>query len=281
MTEGVEIAISPEYTPIMQQLEKTKRVSVEGQDYWLAREICPILAYTWEGFDGVLQRAMATYEGIGSSPNHHFRQTSTMMKLGKGGQRESVDYFLSRSACYLIAMNGDPSKPEIAAAQAYFAIQTRRMELEDRTNTDERRLELREKVSSSFKKVSGVAKIAGVRNEKQAIFHDARYQGLYGMRYAEVKEKKGLTKDEQLFDRAGALELSANDFQMNLAADVISKNAVCNETAAIQTNLQVGQRVRSVIIDSGVTVPENLPLEAPISTVKKQLKSQKKLPKKV
>ena len=106
-----------------------------------------------------------------------------MLKIGNDAERRGEDWFLSRAACYLIAMNGDSSKPEVAAAQAYFTVQTRRMELRDREDEqmshDERRLELRGRVTESVKKVSRVAKGAGVRNSSQPFFHDARYRGLY------------------------------------------------------------------------------------------------------
>ncbi len=196
-----------------------------------------------------------------------------MVEVGSGAQRRVADFYLSRSACYLIAMNGDPVKPEIAAAQAYFAVQTRRAELRDE---DERRIELRGKVAQSFRRVGGVAKGAGVRSVMQAIFHDARYHGLYGMSAREVRRKKGLTDKDNLFDHAGPLELSANDFQMNLAADVIDRENVRGELRVIAKNKEIGHRVRQTMKESGSVLPENLPLAAPIKDVKKRLAQKKK-----
>jgi DNA-damage-inducible protein D len=273
-----ELTQSPQYRSAMDRLERLKRLTDEGVEYWLAREINDTLGYpNWREFDALLERAGESLRQNGIDPSHHFVLTHKLMEGGKGSQRQGDDYFLSRSACYLIAMNGEPSKPQIAAAQAYFVVKTREKELEDEQSDDEKRLELREKVSQSVKVVSGVAQAAGVRSQMQGVFHDHRIRGLYGMSLKDLKSFKGLSEKEQLFDRAGLLELSMHDFQMNLAADVIEKSGVKGEQAAIRTNLEVAQRVRRTVDKSGGTLPEHLPLEPPIKEVKKRLAKQKKL----
>ncbi|MEX2629294.1 MAG: DNA damage-inducible protein D [Tistlia sp.] len=281
MPDVTELPEAPNYKATMERLREIQHVSPSGADYWLAREICPVLGYTWEGFEGAMDRALSACAGIGVTPRHHFRQTSAMMRLGKGGQRKVPDWFLSRTACYLVAMNGDPTKPEIAAAQAYFTVQTRRMELRDASDAqlahDERRLELRERVTNSHKRVSKAAQEAGVRPTHQGVFHDARYRGLYGAPLKEVLDRKGLTPGEKLMDRAGPLELSANDFQMNLATQVLSREGVNSESTAIRRNRDVAERVRQVIAESGSALPEDLPVEPPIKEVKARLRTQKKL----
>jgi DNA-damage-inducible protein D len=278
MTTGLEK--TPQYQNTIERLEAIKRTSTLGQEYWMARDIHTILGYlTWDKFLPVIERAASSLEANGIEAPHHIAKTSKMMGLGNSAQREGLDFFLSRPACRLIAMNGDPSKPEIAAAQAYFVVQTHRMEEVDALTADERRLELRERVSTAFRAVSGVAKDAGVRNDRQALFHDARWQGLYGMSAKEVKTKKGLKPNDNLFDLAGPLELSANEFQMNMAADVIKKEGVHGEYTAISKNKKIAQDVRGLMQKSGVTTPEKLPLEEPIKNVKKRLEKQKKLSK--
>jgi DNA-damage-inducible protein D len=111
----------------------------------------------------------------------------------------------------------------------------------------------------------------------QGVFHDARYQGLYGMSLKDVKKKKGIPEKLPLYDVAGPLELSANDFQMNLAAEVLKQENVKGEQPAIRTNKSVADRVRKAIKDSGATLPEKLPIESPIKDLKKRLGNQKKL----
>jgi DNA-damage-inducible protein D len=276
--DGTEISETPEYKATMARLEAVKRTTTQGQDYWMAREINDILGYpTWREFENVISRAKAACEGTGIDPTKHFVPTHKMVELGSGAKRSVEDYFLSRAACSLIAMNGDPVKPEIAAAQVYYTVQTRRMELHDQMSEDEKRLELRDKVAQSHKRVSGAAQTAGVRNTMQGVFHDARYKGLYGMPLKDVSLKKGLAENETLYDRAGPLELSANDFQMNLAADVLAREQIKGEQKAILRNKEVAQRVRKAMLDSGTATPELLPLAPPIKEIKKKLESQKKL----
>jgi DNA-damage-inducible protein D len=275
-----ELKDLPEYRSTMDQLERVKRVSSTAEEYWLAREINDLLGYpTWREFESVIERARASFVQNGIEPSHQIVLTHKMMEVGKGAQRQGDDYFLSRAACYLIAMNGDPSKAQIAAAQAYFAIKTRQMEiLEQDESPDRRRVAARERVTQSFRRVSGVAKDVGV--QRHALFHDARYQGLYGGRGTrEVKRLKGLGETDNLFDFAGALELSAHEFQMNLAANVLAKENVKGEQRAIATNRKVGEHVRSTIKNSGGTLPETLKLEEPIKNVKKRLGIPKTLPK--
>ena len=275
-----DLTNSPKYSSTMQQLEGVKRQSTEGEDYWMARDINTILGYpTWREFEDVIERAWKAFEGNGLDPSHQIVPTHKMMEVGKGAHRQGEDFFLSRAACYLIAMNGDPSKSQIAAAQAYFAVQTRRMELEDQAadhSEDEKRLELRGKVAESFKAISGVAQEAGLPSRMQAVFHDARYHGLYEMSGRDVKRRKGLTDKDNLFDHAGPLELSAHDFQMNLAAEVIRTENIRGEQRVIETNKNVGVRVRKAMRDSGATLPENLPLEEPIKEVRKRVAARKK-----
>ena len=272
------LPVDPKYQDTMARLEDLRRVSDSGSEYWFAREIQTVVGYSeWRNFTRVVDRARSSMKASGITPSHHIVETTKMMEVGKGAMRQDRDFFLSRAACYLIAMNGDPSKPEIAAAQAYFAVQTRAREVENISAEDEKRLELREKVKESFKEVSGVAKQAGVKNEKQPIFHDARYRGLYRMSNREMKKIKGINPRDNPFDHMGALELSANDFQMNLAAETIRKEGVRGEESAIRKNKEVAERVRQTMIDSGSRPPEELPLAEPIKNVAKRIKSKKKL----
>lgn len=265
----------PKYKTTMERLEATKRSADGGSEYWFAREIQTILGYEkWQNFETVIERAAAALSESGNRPSHHIAKTSKLMGTGKNAQRRVKEFFLSRAACYLIAMNGDPSKIEIASAQVYFAAQTRAREVEVERTADEKRLEVREKATRSFKAVSGAAHNAGVSGQKQGLFHNARYEGLYDMTSSQYRTAKGLEKKDNPFDHMGVLELSANDFQMNLAAETIQKEGVKSEASAIKKNKEVAQRVRQTMIESGST-PENLPKAEPIKEVRKRVKSRK------
>jgi DNA-damage-inducible protein D len=273
-----EIELHPSYTNTIAKLEKVKRQSAQGIDYWLARDINMLLGYpTWREFEAVIGRARDAMQTNGIDTSHHIVLTHKMMEVAGGAKVRGDDYFLTRPACRLIAMNGDPLKPEVAGAQAYFVVQSHRMEQQDSLSEDEKRLQLRERVTLAFKVVSGVAQDAGVSGSKQPFFHDARYQGLYGMSRREVMAKKGLKREDNPFDYAGPLELSANEFQMNLAADVIQKEGIKGEYNVITKNKEIARDVRKTIIDSKGTLPENLPIAEPIRQVEKRVKEMKKI----
>ena len=183
--------------------EELKQVNQYGAEYWNARDLQPLLGYTqWRRFEDAVNRAKTSCRQSGNTPEHHFAGAGKMIILGKGGTREVSDYHLSRFACYLIAQNGDPRKPEIANAQKYFAVQTRRQEITDALAADRERLELRKQASEEFRALSGAARDAGVQNRMFGVFHDAGYKGLYGGKGVDdIKKFKGIDNRENLMDR--------------------------------------------------------------------------------
>lgn len=258
-----------------QSFEDLKQVNAHGAEYWSARALQPLLGYSqWRRFEQAIERAISACKESGNPPEHHFAGAGKPIAGGKGAMQIVDDYHLSRFACYLIAQNGDPRKPEIAYAQQYFAIQTRRQELSDQAVADQERLELRKQTSEEFKALSGAARQAGVQSSMFGVFHDAGYKGLYGGLGSEaIKVKKGIPPREQLLDRMNATELAANQFRMTQTRDKLAREQVSTQSRAIQTHEQVGREVRDAIKRIGGTLPEHIVPAEHIKEVEKRLKT--------
>ena len=261
----------------IQYLDHIKKRDSRGFDYWHARDIQKSLGYAeWRNFKDAIQRAMMSCESSGGIPSHHFGDVTKMMGLGKTARREVDDVLLTRYACYLIAMNGDPSKPEVAAAQAYFAIQTRKQELAEQHDETEDRLVLRDRVKGANKALNSAAKDVGVQN--YAYFHDAGYQGLYGgLRLSQIKKVKGIEPKEDLLDRAGRAELAANEFRVTQTELRLRNERVNGQEQAEDVHHYVGKGVRETIEKLSGTMPENLPTAPSIRKLGKA-KKPKELP---
>ncbi|MDP9174671.1 MAG: DNA damage-inducible protein D [Planctomycetota bacterium] len=257
--------------------EQIKRINPHGAQYWSARDLQETLGYNhWRSFEKAIGKAVISCRQSGNDPEHHFARARKPIVGGKGAVQEVTDFHLSRFACYLIAQNGDPRKPEIAFAQKYFAIQTRRQELTDEFVRDQERLELRKQVKEEFKALSGTAQDAGVQNVMFGVFHDAGYKGLYGgISSDQIKARKGIPKSENLLDRVDTTELAANQFRMTQTREKLARQNIKGQQKAIDTHLQVGKEVREAIKRIGGTMPENLPPAEHIKQVEKRLKTSK------
>ncbi len=210
---------------VIDQLKALQKVSNNGHLYWIAREIMPVLDYRdWRDFRDVLERAKASCENAGNFVANHFVSMPEMVEIGSGAKRERENFALSKYACYLVAMNGDTTKPEIATAQAYFVEQTYRQEALLRLSEEERRAELRDRLRDANRRLSGAAKDAGVSGKMFGIFHDAGYKGLYGgLGSKSIKKKKGIGDKDDLLDRIGPTELAANEFRATQAEDKLRR----------------------------------------------------------
>jgi DNA-damage-inducible protein D len=257
--------------------EELKQVNQYGAEYWRARDLQPLLGYNqWRSFENAVSKAIISCEQSGNNPDHHFARARKPIVGGKGAVQEVPDYHLSRFACYLIAQNGDPRKPQIANAQKYFAIQTRRQEISDTLALDRERLELRKQTSEEFRALSGAARDAGVQNKMFGVFHDAGYKGLYGGKGVEdIKKYKRIAPKENLMDRMNTTELAANQFRMTQAREKLQKENIRGQQRAIQTHKQVGREVREAIKRIGGTMPENIPPAEHIKQVVKRIKTAK------
>lgn len=262
---------------VSEKLEAVKGLTSKGIEFWRARDLMPILGYAeWRNFRNAIDRAVVSFDAAGEASSHHFVETNKVMVGGKGAEISAEDFFLSRAACYLIAMNGDTQKPEIAEAQQYFAVQTRRMEKLDRLIADQRRVDLRNRVKDRNSKLNGTAQAAGV--QRFALFHGAGISAMYEMRLSDLKAKRGISEKEDWLDRQGVEELAANEFRITQTESKIRRESIHGEDRAIRAHAQVGKEVRDAIRRVGNTMPEKLPPEPPIKELEKRLKPLKKLP---
>jgi len=256
--------------------EQIKKVNKYGQEYWSARDLSKILGYTEYGkFLPAIERAKESCKNSGQNIDDHFAGVSDMVKIGSGAERAVADYSLSRYACYLIAQNGDPRKEEIALAQTYFAIQTRKQEVQQQLIEDNKRVYLRDEMKTHNKQLAQAAKEAGVIN--YANFQDYGYIGLYGgLRQRDIHAKKKLKQKEAILDHMNSEELAANLFRATQAEAKLKRENILGQHKANQTHLDVGKKVRQTIKELGGTMPENLPIPDNIKESKKRLKNSKK-----
>lgn len=263
------------YDDYRQKLDGIRQTAPDGSEYWTARALQAVLGYErWENFAEAIGRAMEACAAADVVVENHFRGFTNMMEIGRGAKRATEDWFLSRYACHLIAMNADGSKEEVAYAQTYFAIQTHLHEQAEQLTAIERRRLLRDRVKDANRGLHSAAKDAGV--QRYAIFHDAGYKGLYGgLNVAEIKQRKGIQAKDDLLDCVDHTELAANYFRITQAQQKIAQQRVKDERLATRTHHEVGAEVRQTMKRISGTVPEDLPAAPNI----KKLKPPKAKPK--
>ena len=264
--------------------ENIKHVNEYGQEFWYARELQKVLEYTeWRNFLKVISYAMTACEESGQAVSECFVEVNKTSPMPHGGSKPLEDYMLSRYACYLIAMNGDPRKRVIALAQTYFAVKTRQQELiedYDRLTEDQKRLSIRREMIEHNKSLSEAAQNAGVITPQDfAIFHNKGYQGLYGgLGVKEIHARKGLKKNQNILDHMGSTELAANLFRATQTDEKLRRENIRGKENANQTHYAVGRKVRQTIQELGGTMPEDLP--TPNKSIKQLEREQRKIEKK-
>lgn len=262
--------------------ERIKKINEHGAEYWSARDLMTPLGYVeWRKFNGAIERAKESCKNSNQKASDHFGGADKMIKIATGTEKEALreveDYHLSRYACYLIAQNGDPRKEQIALAQTYFAIQTRKQEMGEQMLEDSKRVFLREEMKTHNKNLAKAAKAGGVVHH--ANFQDYGYMGLYGgLRQKDIHARKKLTPKEKILDHMGSEELAANLFRATQTTAKLKRENILGEPKANEAHHAVGQKVRQTIQELGGTMPEELPTADDVKEPKKRLKTGSQKP---
>ena len=226
--------------------EDIKHTDEFGNEYWLARELMPVLGYTlWQRFSNVLKKAMENCLNSNHNISDHFIGTDKMINLAKNAVRNIQDYKLSRYACYLIVLNCDPRKKVIALAKTYFAIQTRKQELSEKEYNElteyEKRLYRRNQARKGNYNLNKTAVNSGVKD--LARFHNAGYKGLYNGETADdIFKRKKLRYREDILDNMGSEELADNIFRIAQTDAKLKRDKVDNEYTANSVHFEVGKK---------------------------------------
>jgi DNA-damage-inducible protein D len=234
-----------------------------GFRHWLASDLMRMLDYSSIGpIRKAINKAMAACANLGVAINENFRETKT----AEGAQ----DWCLSRFACYLTVMNGDPRNPKIALAQAYFVTQAEAFRQYVQEADGVERVLIRGEVSEREKALSGTVKQHGVEN--YAFFQNAGYRGMYNMDFSHLIKKKGAPAGRSLLDFMGKTELAANLFRITQTEEKIRNEGIRGQRPLERTHETVGKEVRETMRRIGGTLPENLPLADDIKSVRSGLK---------
>ena len=245
--------------------DNIKHVNEYGQEFWYARELQPILEYSqWRYLKEAIERAKTACNNSGQNVADHFAEVRKMVDIGSNAKRSVEDYELSRYACYLIVMNGDPRKEIIALGQTYFAVKTRQQELiEDyeRLSEEQKRIAIRNEMKRHNSALADAAHDAGIKEPRDyAIFQNYGYMGLYnGLKAKDIKERKGLKKNQDILDYMGSTELAANLFRATQTEEKLRREHIQGKSEANKTHFEVGKKVRQTIKELGGTMPEDLP----------------------
>ena len=249
----------------------------EGIECWSARELQEILGYSkWENFSKVIGKAKTSCESSGVEVKNHFPDVRKMVSIGSGTQRLIEDIALSRYACYLVAQNGDPEKSEVAFAQTYFAVQTRKQEIIEQRLLDVARVAAREKLSKSEKKLSGIIYERGVDDKGFAIIRSKGDTALFGgFNTSDMKHKLKVPASKPLADFLPTLTIKAKDFATELTSHNVVEKDLKGERSISKEHIDNNLAVRRILKERGVK-PEALPPAEDIGKLKRKLTSEEK-----
>lgn len=255
--------------------EMVRKDPQTGVEFWLARDLQMLLGYSqWRSFEAVVQKAIAACQNAGQDPANHFARARKLVQVGGSkAQREVDDFGLTRYACYLIAQNGDPAKEQIAFAQTYFAVQTRKQELIEQRLAEAERISARQKLTRSEKELSGVIFDRLHDNESFGRIRSKGDQALFGGKTTQdMKKRLGVPKGRPLADFLPTITIKAKDFANEITNFNIKERELRNEPAITNEHVRNNTDVRRLLGDRGI-VPDRLPPAEDVKKVERRLKS--------
>ena len=258
--------------------ESIKHIDNQGNESWEARQLMPLLDYVkWENFEVVIKRAQQAAKNSGAPLENHFLEVRKMVSVGYGNDRPIRDYRLSRYACYLIAQNGDPRKPAIAAAQTYFAIQTRRQEVEDRSL---KRLEARKRLSKTEKRFSQVMRQRKISSRGMAEIRSAGDQELFGGRDTfEMKQIYDIEDHKPLADVMPTVGIRAKDLATEMTTVNTERRNLCGKNSIKEEHVNNNTEVRDTLEKRDIYLEDMTPEEDTRKIERKARSEQKRLEK--
>ncbi len=261
---------------LFNKLEDSRNLQ-DGIEFWSARDLQNIFAYTdWRNFIKVIEKAEKSCKTAEISIEDNFLKSKRFIDLGNNSQREVEDFVLTRYACYLIAQNGDPSKAEIAYAQAYFAVQTRKQEIIEQRLLEMDRVNARSKLSKSEKKLSGIIYERGVDERGFALIRSEGDRALFGgYSTSEMKRKLQVPEKRPIADFLPTLTIKAKDFATELTSHNVLEKDLTGQNQISNEHIENNQAVRKMLIERGVR-PEKLPPAEDIKKVSRKLETEKK-----
>ena len=247
-----------------------------GIEFWYARDLQHLLGYTkWDNFVKVVNKAKTSCEASGNNISDHFADVGKMVKIGSKTERKINDIILTRYACYLIAQNGDPRKEEIAFAQNYFAVQTRKFELIEKRIKDWERLKARQKLSLSEKELSGLIYEKTGSDKNFGLIRSKGDQALFGKTTQQIKNKLGIPKGRALADFLPIITIKAKDFATEITVFNTKEKDLRTERQISAEHVTNNRSVRKVLLQRGIK-PEELPPEEDIKKLERRVKSESK-----
>jgi len=254
---------------------------IEGVECWSARELQKVLGYSkWENFEKVVEKAKESCQNAGEDTTDHFPDVRKTIPMPKGAEKQIDDLLLTRYACYLIAQNGDSRKEEIAFAQNYFAVQTRRAELIEKRLLEYERIKARDKLSQTEKHLSGVLYERGVDNTGFAIIRSKGDQSLFHLTTIQLKKKMGVPENRPLADFLPTISIKAKDLAAEMTGLKVQSKDLKGQFPIEKEHIENNFAVREMLVKRGI-FPENLPPDEDVKKIQRKLASEEKniLPK--